>query len=63
MHLRTVYFVIFKPGVKRLERETDHSRPFCAELDEWSYTSTPPVRLHAWCLIKQEICLHGVVFS
>ena len=30
-------------GVKRLERDTDDSRPPGAEVkNEWSYTSTPP---------------------
>jgi hypothetical protein len=35
------------PGVKRLGREADHSSPSNAEVkNEWSYTSTPPIRLH-----------------
>jgi hypothetical protein len=35
------------PGVKRLEREADHSPPSSAEVKKaWSYTSTPPIRLH-----------------
>jgi len=35
------------PGVKRLGREADHSPPSSAEIkNAWSYTSTPPVRLH-----------------
>jgi hypothetical protein len=34
-------------GVKRPGREADHSPPSSAEVkNEWSYTSTPPVRLH-----------------
>jgi hypothetical protein len=34
-------------GVKRPEREADHSHPSSAEVkNEWSYTSTPPIRLH-----------------
>jgi hypothetical protein len=34
-------------GVKRPGRETDHSPPSTAEVkNAWSYTSTPPVRLH-----------------
>jgi hypothetical protein len=33
--------------VKRPGRETDHTPPFSAEVkNAWSYTSTPPVRLH-----------------
>jgi len=32
-------------GVKQLERESDHSPPFSAEVkNAWSYTSTPPLR-------------------
>jgi hypothetical protein len=35
------------PGVKRPGREADHSPPSSAEVkNEWSYTSTPPIRLH-----------------
>jgi len=33
-------------GVKWLEREADHSPPSSAEANEWSYTSTSPIRLH-----------------
>jgi hypothetical protein len=34
-------------GVKRSGREADHSPPFSAEVKNvWSYTSTPPIRLH-----------------
>jgi hypothetical protein len=34
-------------GVKRPGRETDHSSPSSAEVkNAWSYTSTPPIRLH-----------------
>jgi hypothetical protein len=34
-------------GVKRLGREADHSPPSSFEVkNAWSYTSTPPVRLH-----------------
>jgi len=33
----------FFPGLKRPEREVDHSPPFSAEVkNEWSYTSPPP---------------------
>jgi hypothetical protein len=35
------------PGVKRPWREADHSPPSSAEVkNAWSYTSTPPIRLH-----------------
>jgi hypothetical protein len=34
-------------GVKRLGRGADHSPPASAEVkNAWSYTSTPPIRLH-----------------
>jgi hypothetical protein len=34
-------------GVKRLGREAEHSPPSSAEVkNAWSYTSTPPIRLH-----------------
>jgi hypothetical protein len=34
-------------GVKRLEREADHSPPCSAEVQNaWGYTSTHPIRLH-----------------
>jgi hypothetical protein len=35
------------PEVKRQEREADHSPPTSAEVKKiWTYTSTPPIRLH-----------------
>jgi hypothetical protein len=34
-------------GVKQLGHEADHSPPSSAKVkNAWSYTSTPPVRLH-----------------
>jgi hypothetical protein len=34
-------------GVKRPGREADHSRPSSVEVkNAWSYTCTPPIRLH-----------------
>jgi hypothetical protein len=34
-------------GVKRAEREADHSPPYSAEVkNERIYTSNPPIRLH-----------------
>jgi hypothetical protein len=39
------------PGVKRPGREADKSPPCSAEVKNvWSYTSTPPVRLHSMVL-------------
>jgi hypothetical protein len=40
--------------VKRQGREADHSPPSSAEVNEWSYTSTPPIRLVAWCSVKAQ---------
>jgi hypothetical protein len=35
------------PGVKQPVREVDHSPPSSAKVkNAWSYTSTPPIRLH-----------------
>jgi hypothetical protein len=37
----------FPWGIKRQGREADHSPPSSAEVNNaWSYTSTPPIRLH-----------------
>jgi hypothetical protein len=41
-------------GVKRPERETDHSPLSSAEVKHaWSYTSTSPHAFMAWCLVKK----------
>jgi hypothetical protein len=43
---------LFLCGVKRPGRETDHSSPSSAEVQNaWSYTSAPPIRLHGVVLI------------
>jgi hypothetical protein len=40
-------------GVKRPEREGDHSPPSSAEVkNSWSYTSTPQYVFMEWCLVK-----------
>jgi hypothetical protein len=39
-------------GVKRPGREADHSPPSSAEVNVWSYTSTPLYAFMAWCLVK-----------
>jgi hypothetical protein len=41
-------------GVKRPEREADHSSPTSAEVSAWSYTSTPQYALMAWRSINEE---------
>jgi hypothetical protein len=42
-------------GVKRPGREADHSPPSSAEVKiAWSYTSTPPIRLHGVVFIKAQ---------
>jgi hypothetical protein len=39
------------PTVKRPEREADHSLPCSGDAkNEWSYTSSPPIRLHGVAL-------------
>jgi hypothetical protein len=40
-------------GVKRPEREYDHSPPSIADIkNSWSYTSLPQYDFMSWCLIK-----------
>jgi hypothetical protein len=52
------------PEVKWQGHEANCSPPSSAEVrNVWSYTSTPQYIFMAWCLIKQEICLHCVVLS
>jgi hypothetical protein len=49
-------------GVKWLGCEADLSPPSIAKVkNAQSYTSTPQYDFMAWCLIKQWICLHGMV--
>jgi hypothetical protein len=50
-------------GVKRPGIEADHSPPSSAEVkNEWSYTSTPPIRLHGVVLSQAQeqiyLCLY-----
>jgi hypothetical protein len=41
----------FSPGIKRQEREANHSPLYSVKVkSEWSYTSTPPLRLHSMVL-------------
>jgi hypothetical protein len=43
---------VFSLGIKRPEHEADHSPVSSAEIkNAWSYTSTPPIRLHSVVLI------------
>jgi hypothetical protein len=52
------------PEIKRPGREADHSPPSSAEVkNAWSYTSTPQHVFIVWCLIKQNVRLHGMVFK
>jgi hypothetical protein len=38
---------VLSPEVKRLGHEAEHSPPSITDVkNEWSYTSTPPIRLH-----------------
>jgi hypothetical protein len=49
-------------GVKRPDREADHSPPSSAEVtNAWIYTSTPKNDFVAWCVSQQWILLCGVV--
>jgi hypothetical protein len=42
-------------GVKRPEREADHSPPSSTEIKNvWSYTFTPEYAFMAWCLVKHK---------
>jgi hypothetical protein len=41
---------ILSLGEKRPRLEADHSLPSSAEVKAWSYTSTPPLRLHVMVL-------------
>jgi hypothetical protein len=50
----------FSLGVKRLGRETDHSPPSSAEVENaWSYTSAPQYAAIARCSVKK----HGGNFT
>jgi hypothetical protein len=43
------------PGVKRPDREPDHSPPSSAEVkNAWSYAFTPPIRLHVVVLSRAQ---------
>jgi hypothetical protein len=51
-------------GIKQPACEADHSPLSCAEVKTaWTYTFILPYLLVTWCLIKQEICLYGVVLG
>jgi hypothetical protein len=34
------------PGVKQVECEADDTPPYSTKVNEWSYTSTPPISVH-----------------
>jgi len=62
MKLVSTYWVpgALSLGIKQPRHEADHSHPSSAEVkNKWN--STPPYIFMAWCLIKQEISLHGMV--
>jgi hypothetical protein len=53
IHLPSGYKGHFYPGVKRQEREADHSPATSAEVKKtWINTSTPPYAVMARCLIS-----------
>jgi len=46
---------VLPSGVKRSEREADHSTSSSAEFkNAWSYTSLPQYVIMAWCLVKHK---------
>jgi len=57
--------VSFSLGVKRPDREADHSPPSSAEVNNaWNSTSTPPIRLHGLVLIKKaQVRLYFYLYS
>jgi hypothetical protein len=47
------------PGIKRMERETDHPFSSSAEVKrEWRCNSTPPYIFVFWCLSEVQVQLH-----
>jgi hypothetical protein len=51
------------PGVEEVGHETDHSHPSSAEVkNAWSFMSTCQYVFMVWFLIKQCICLHGMIY-
>jgi len=44
-------------------READYSTVSVEVKNAWGYTSIPQYIVMAWYLIKQWLCLHGVVLS
>jgi len=51
-------------GGKVAGHEIDHSPPSSAKIkNACNYTSTPQYVFMAWCLIEEEVHLHGVVLS
>jgi hypothetical protein len=58
------YRMLLPKVVKRPGHEAYNSPPSSAEVkNAWSYTSTPQYDFMAWCLIKQDICMYGVLIS
>jgi hypothetical protein len=54
----------FIPGVKRLGHEADHSVPTSAEVtNQWSYTFTPPIRLHDDERYNFTLYRHHIIFT
>jgi len=52
------------PGGKRPWSQAVQSPQSSAEFkNTWSYTSTLPIIFVGFCLIKQEVCLSGFLFS
>jgi len=51
------------PGVKRLRREAAHLHPVQRLRMRGTTTPFPQHIFMVWCLLKQWICLHGMVHS
>jgi hypothetical protein len=59
--LYSAYHGDLSPGVKRPGHEVDHSPSPSAEIkNAWSYTLTPPIRLHC-VVLRYMLCHHEVV--
>jgi hypothetical protein len=54
----------FSLGVKRLEREADHSPPSSAEVKKaWSSIPTPQYVFMVWCFVKHRDIFNFTLFS
>jgi hypothetical protein len=62
--LFTRYQLTLSLEVQRTGRESDHSPPSSVEVKNvWSYTSTPPIRLHGMCSVEKEKHMDNFISS